>query len=437
MIGKMRIALLPFLFLSAPLDSVHGSQETQAPPVTFTREIAPIVHARCAACHRPGEAGPFPLLEYGDLKKRSKQILEVVESRRMPPWKPVEGHGEFAGTRRMEPEEIATFKTWVEQGCIEGAAKDLPPVPKFPEGWALGEPDLVVTMAEPFTVPAEGPDLFRAFALPLGLTEDRYVRAVQFRPANRQVVHHAMLFLDPTPESRRKDETDPAPGFPGLTIGFGALVGGALATWTPGDVPKFFPDGMGREVKKGSDLVLQVHFNPIGKAVEEKVQVGLWFTKETPRQQMVSLPMYSTKIDLPAGDKDLQVRDRLILPVTVDLFGVIPHAHYLARECRMWAKDPEGKEIPVIWIKDWNFDWQETYRFKEMIRLPAGTEINMVWTYDNTSANPRNPSHPPVRVRFGMGSKDEMATAGVLVATSNPSDKLRLYFAVFSRQRER
>jgi hypothetical protein len=414
-----------------------GAQEATPATVTFAKDIAPIVFARCAACHRPGEAGPFSLLEYGDLKKRAKQILEVVESRRMPPWKPVEGHGEFAGERRMTPEEVTTLKTWVAQGCVEGDVKELPPAPKFPEGWALGEPDLVVTMPEAYTVPAEGQDSIRAFTVPLGLTEDKYVRAIQFRPTNYKVVHHAMLLLDPTPESRRKDEADPAPGFPGLTVGLGALLGGPLATWTPGDVPKFYPDGMGREMKKNSDLVMQVHFNPIGKVVEEKVRVGFWFTKGTPQKLVVSMPMYSTKIDLPADEKGLQVRDRVVLPVSVDLFGIIPHAHNLARECRIWAKDPDGKEIPLIWIKDWNFDWQEQYRYKEMIRLTAGTEINMVWTYDNTSENPRNPSQPPVRVRFGLGSKDEMATAGVLVATSSPADKLRLYFAVFSKQREK
>jgi len=412
-----------------------AAPETTSP--TFTRDIAPMVFARCAACHRPGEAGPFPLLEYRDLKKRSKQILEVVESRRMPPWKPVEGHAEFAGVRRMKPEEIATLRTWVEQGCLEGDAKDLPPVPKFPEGWALGEPDLVVTMPEAFAVPAEGQDFLRAFVLPLGLTEDKYIRAIQFRPVNFQVVHHAILFLDPTPESRRRDESDPGVGFPGKGMGLGALLGGPLTTWIPGDNPCLFPDGMGREMKKTSDLVMQIHFNPIGKVVEEKIQVGFWFTKEMPRKLVACLPLYSTKIDLPAGEKDLQVRDRVVLPISVDAFGVAPHAHNLARECRIWAKDPGGKEIPLLWIKDWDFAWQEQYRYKELIRLPAGTEINLIWTFDNTSGNPRNPSNPPVRVRHGMGSKDEMATAGLLVATSNPGDMLRLHFAVFSRQREK
>jgi hypothetical protein len=433
MIDGRRFAVLLLPLILSP--GVAPGQETGTR--TFTRDIAPLVFAHCASCHRPGEAGPFPLLEYGDVKKRARQIVEVLESRRMPPWKPVEGHGQFAGERRMKAEEISAVRTWVEQGCVEGEAKDLPPRPRFPEGWALGEPDLIVTMPETYTVPAEGKDILRAFALPLGLTEDRYVRAVQFRPVHRPVVHHAMFLLDPTKESREKDAADPEPGFAGLAIGLGALMGGALSTWTPGDIPQFFPDGMGRELKKNSDLVLQIHFNPIGRIVEEKAQVGFWFTKEIPRKFVVSLPLYSNRIDLPPGEKDLQVRDRVVLPVTVEAFGVIPHAHHLARECRVWAKVPDGKEIPLIWIKDWNFDWQEQYRYKEMIRLPAGTEIHLVWTFDNTTGNPRNPSNPPVRVRSGWNSKDEMATASLEVTTANAADKLRLYYAVYAKQKQR
>src|SRR5688572_10566397 len=165
-------------------------QETKSSPsVTFTKDVAPVVFAHCASCHRPGEVAPFPLLAYGDVKKRAKQLLSAIESHQMPPWKPVEGHGEFVGERRMKPADLATFKKWVEQGCAEGDAKDLPPLPKFPEGWAFGEPDLVVKMPEAYTVPAEGRDIYRAFTVPLGLTEDKYVRAVQYRPSNARVVH--------------------------------------------------------------------------------------------------------------------------------------------------------------------------------------------------------------------------------------------------------
>jgi hypothetical protein len=424
----MRILALALLLLTV--------QDPKPSPATFTRDVAPVVFAHCALCHRPGDTAPFSLLEYGDLKKRAKQILEVVESRRMPPWKPIEGHGEFVGERRLKPAEIATIRAWVDQGCEEGDAKDLPPLPKFPDGWALGEPDLVVTMPEAYTVPAEGKDIMRAFVLPLNLTEDKYVRAVQFRPSHLRVVHHALFFMDPTKESRQKEAADPEPGFDGRQLPFGAILGGALASWNPGAVSKFYPDGMAKELKKSSDLVMQVHFNPMGRSVQEKSQIGIWFTKEPPRRMVVPLPMFNMKIDLPPGEKDLQVRDRYIVPVDIDLIGIIPHAHYLARECRVWAKTPDGKELPLIWIKDWDFDWQEQYRYKEMIRLTTGTEINMVWTFDNTSGNPKNPANPPVRVKYGEASKDEMATVGLQVATFNSADKMKLYYAVLAKPRD-
>ena len=410
-------------------------QETKTASVTFTKDIAPIVYANCASCHRAGEVAPFPLLAYGDVKKRAKQLLTAVESRQMPPWKPIEGHGEFVGERRMKSAEIATLKKWIDQGCVEGETKDLPPMPKFPEGWAFGEPDLVVKMPEEYTVPAEGRDIYRAFAIPLNLKEDKFVRAVQYRPSNNRVVHHALLFLDITGESRKKDEADPAPGFRGQGLGLGAVSGGSLGGWAPGGVSQPFPDGMGKEIKRNADIVLQLHVNPSGKVEKEQSQIGLWFTKERPQRMVGMMPLSDWQINLPPGQKDIKITDSVTLPVDVDLIGIIPHAHYLGKECKVWAKGPDGKEIPLIWIKDWDFDWQEQYRYKQIVRLPKGSELNMIWTYDNSASNPRQPSNPPKRVRFGEQTEDEMAMAFLQVATLNQGDNLKLYMALLAKRR--
>jgi hypothetical protein len=410
------------------------SQETKS-SLTFTKDVAPIVFQNCASCHRPGEVAPFPLLAYGDVKKRSKQILQAVDSRQMPPWKPEIGHGEFVGERRMKAADIAVLKKWIDQGCAEGDAKDLPALPKFPEGWAFGEPDLIVTMPEAFTVPAEGRDIYRAFAVPLNLTEDKYVRAVQYRPSNSRVVHHALLFLDITGESRKKDEADPAPGFRGQGLGLGAVSGGSLGGWAPGGLSQPYPDGMGKEVKKNADIVLQLHFSPTGKTEKEQSQIGLWFSKERPQRMVAMMPLSDWKINLPAGAKDIKITDSVILPVDVDLIGIIPHAHYLGKECKVWAKLPDGKEIPLIWIKDWDFDWQEQYRYKQSVRLPKGAELNMIWTYDNSAGNPRNPSNPPKRVTFGEQTENEMAMAFLQVATLNRGDDLKLYMALLMKRK--
>jgi hypothetical protein len=412
-----------------------AAQETKSSSVTFTKDVAPIVFANCASCHRAGEVAPFPLIAYGDVKKRAKQMMTAVESHQMPPWKPVEGHGEFVGDRRMKPADIVTLKKWVDQGCVEGDVKDLPALPKFPDGWAFGEPDLIVKMPEEYTVPAEGRDIYRAFAVPLNLKEDKYVRAVQYRPSNNRVVHHALLFLDITGESRRKDEADPAPGFKGQGLGLGAVSGGSLGGWAPGGVSQPFPEGMGKEIKKNADIVLQLHVNPSGRVEKEQSQIGLWFTKEKPQRMVSMMPLSDWQINLPAGQKDIKITDSVVLPVDVDLIGIIPHAHYLGKECKVWAKLPDGKETPLIWIKDWDFDWQEQYRYKQIVRLPKGAELNMIWTYDNSASNPRQPSNPPRRVRFGEQTEDEMAMAFLQVATVNPGDNLKLYLALLAKRR--
>jgi hypothetical protein len=400
--------------------------------VTFTKDVAPIMFHNCSSCHRAGEVAPFALLTYADAKKRAKQMVQFTESRQMPPWKPETGHGDFVGERRMKPEDIAVLKQWVDQGCVEGDAKDLPATPKFPEGWAHGEPDLIVKMPEAYTVPAEGRDVYRAFVVPLNLTEDKYVRAVQYRPSNTRVVHHALLFLDILGESRKKEAANKGqgPGFRGQGLGIGAVSGGSLGGWAPGGLSQPFPDGMGKEVKKNADLILQLHFSPSGKPEKEQSQVGLWFTKERPQRMVAMMPLSDWRLDLTAGAKDIKITDSVTLPVDVDLIGIIPHAHYLGKECKVWAKTPDGKEIPLIWIKDWDFDWQEQYRYKEIVRIPKGSELNMIWIYDNSATNPKNPSNPPKRVRFGEQTEDEMAMAFLQVATLNRGDDLKLYLAL-------
>jgi hypothetical protein len=412
-----------------------GAQESKSSSVTFTKDVAPIVFQNCASCHRPGEVAPFPLLTYADVKKRSKQILTAMESRQMPPWKPEEGHGDFVGERRMKPADIAVVKKWVEEGAVEGDPKKLPPLPKFPDGWAFGEPDLIVKMPEAYTVPAEGRDIYRAFAVPLNLTEDKYVRAVQYRPSNNRVVHHALLFLDITGESRKKDAADPGAGFRGQGLGLGAVSGGSLGGWAPGGISQPYPDGMGKEVKRNADVVLQLHFSPTGKPEKEQSQIGLWFSKEKPQRMVAMMPLSDWQINLPPGEKEITITDSVVLPVDVDLIGIIPHAHYLGKTCRVWAKGADGKEIPLIWIKDWDFDWQEQYRYKNPVRLPKGAELNMVWTYDNSASNPRQPSNPPKRVRFGEQTEDEMAMAFLQVAPFSQGDALKLYLALMAKRR--
>lgn len=427
----MNLATLAALFLgAAPAQDAKGA-------TTFTKDVAPIVYARCTSCHRDGEVAPFPLITYVDVKKRAKFVLEQVEGRRMPPWKPEVGHGDFVGDRRLKAEEIAVFRRWVDGGCAEGDAAALPAPPKFTDGWAHGEPDLVVKMPEAFTVPAEGRDVYRAFAIPLNLTEDKYVRAVQYRPSNRRVVHHALMFLDILGESRKRDAADPGPGFKGQQLGLGALSGGGLGGWAPGGLSHPFPDGIAKEIKKGADLVLQLHLSPSGKPEKEQSEIGLWFAKAAPERIAAMIPIANRNVDIAPGAKAAKISQSILLPVDLDLIGIIPHAHYLGKECRAWATTPEGKEIPLIWIKDWDFDWQEQYQYKSLLRVPKGSTVRMEWTYDNSAENPRNPSSPPRRVRHGEQTEDEMAMVFFQVAPQNRADLMRLMIGTMGGARKK
>ncbi len=418
-------------------------QESVTP--TFTKDVAPLLFRHCTSCHRTGEVAPFPLISYTDVKKRTKLIGELVAARRMPPWKPEPGHGDFVGERRMTDGEIALLERWLDEGAIEGDPNDLPALPQYPAGWLsawpsgtdLGEPDLVVKMAEPFTVAAEGRDTYRAFVIPLGLSEDKFVRAVAFRAQNPRVVHHALLYLDVTGAARERDAQDAEAGFGGPALDPVALYRGGLGGWTPGAFSQPYPDGIAKEVKQGSDLVVRLHFSPTGKPEIEQSQVGIWFAKERPKRLVSMVPLANRNVDLAPGDSHAQVVDSWVVPVDVDLIGIIPHAHYLGRECEISAKTPDGSVVPLIWIRDWDFDWQEQYRYRSIVRIPKGSVLSMVWTYDNSAGNPRNPSNPPKRVRFGEQTESEMAMALLQLAPVDEADADLLMKSVLAkRQRQ-
>lgn len=396
-----------------------GIRAEETRPVTFTKDVAPIVFGHCTTCHRPGEVAPFTMMNYSDVKKRAKDIVNVVEDRLMPPWKAEPGHGEFVGERRLSDQQIRTLRAWVAQGAIEGDAKDLPAMPKFAEGWYLGEPDMIVKMPEAFEVPAEGRDVFRVFVVPMNLPEDKYVSAVEFRPSNRKVVHHALFFLDNSGAARALDERDPGVGY-GELAGLGFIPSGGLGGWGPGFYPRPLPEGIARYVRKGSDLVIQTHFSTTGKAEREQSTIGIYFSKTKPKQVLQGSALRSREIDIPPGMKDYVVKASQTVPFDVSLISITPHAHLVCRDMKVWATFPDGSRKDLIWIKDWDWNWQDQYYYKEPVKLPAGTKLDMVYTYDNSSGNPRNPSSPPKRVRNGQQTHDEMAITFLGFVTDAP-----------------
>ena len=252
---------------------------SSAAPPTFERDIAPIVYQKCAPCHRPGEAGPFSLLSYADVKKRAGQIATVTRSGYMPPWLPERGYGDFADERRLTAEEIETIARWVSDGAPEGAPAGISP-PQFTDGWQLGKPDLVLEAGGPFELPASGPDVYWNFIFTPGLTARRWVRAIEIRPGERRLVHHANLLVDRT-GSARLQEPAPGKGFPGMDLVITRSPfdpDGHLLFWKPGSTPHVEPDGFAWRLDPGNELVLNAHLQPSGKPEQVRPSIGLYFT---------------------------------------------------------------------------------------------------------------------------------------------------------------
>jgi hypothetical protein len=393
----------------------------------------------------------------------------MTASGRMPPWKAAPGDYEFKNTRRLTDAEKDTLQRWVAAGMPEGDPSRTPALPNFTTGWQLGQPDLVVKMDEPFAVPAEGPDIYRNFVVPLNLAEDRYVRAVDFRPSARTVVHHSLFFLDNTGAARARDAEEPGPGFDG-SMGLGGRglfpaaranaasntpaanflasgaqvlerLGSGLGGWALGGMARELPDGLAFFIPKGSDLILSTHFHPSGKAEQEVSTVGLYFADKPPAHPFSAVqlpPVFGVLegLDIPPGDSQYALHDAFVLPVDVKVFAAGAHAHYLAKDMKMTATLPTGETRTLLWINDWDFAWQDTYTYKDYVALPKGTRLEVTIRYDNSSDNPRNPSHPPKRVVWGEESFDEMGSMGVQLVAANDADLPALRAAYGTHIRE-
>ncbi len=412
------------LILSSALVIACGV--VRADEVTFNKQVAPILWKNCASCHRPGQIGPFSLITYKDAAKRAEFIKQITNDRRMPPWKPEAGFGEFRDVRRLSDEDLKTLAHWADAGAPEGNPKDLPQPPKFVDGWQLGEPDLVLKMPKPFAVYASGRDIYRNFVITVPVDRDRTVAAVEFRPGNRRVVHHALLFLDAYGQARKRDGGDGQPGYATFG-GIGILPTGGLGGWAPGSTPRRMPEGVGMYLAKGSDLVMQVHYHPDGKPETDLSSVGIYFTAKPATKIVGGIAVRSRSIDIPPGESHHVVHAQSQpLPTDVTTLAVFPHMHNLGREMKMTAVTPDGAELPLIWIRDWDFNWQGSYQYRQPVHLPKGTVLKVDAVYDNTADNPKNPSSPPKRVTWGEQTTDEMCLCGVSVVTETPADMKKI-----------
>jgi peroxiredoxin len=394
------------------------AERNAASDITYYRNIAPLVQNHCLSCHRDGEVAPFPLANYEQVSKRSRQIARVVDEGLMPPWRAADPYGHFHGDRRLSPEQKRLFAAWSQAGAPAGDRDDEPTAPQFATGWQLGEPDMIIEMPEPFTVPADGTDVFQCFVLPLDLDEDHYCIAAEFRPGNKQVVHHSIMYLDHNGAARKRDQADPGPGY--RTFGGpGFVPTGSVGGWSPGTMIKPLPDNLARYVKQGSDLVLQIHYHPTGKVETDRSSIGLHFI-EKPSNIVAGLTVGNLDLDIPLGAKDYTAAAGYRLPQDVTLISISPHMHLIGRTMTAHAELPDGTRKQLLNIPDWHFYWQDQYLLEKPIKLPKGTILDVSASYDNSADNPFNPSHPPERVTYGEQTEDEMCFCFFTVTAEHP-----------------
>ena len=394
--------------------------------VTFYKNIAPIVYSQCSVCHRPGESAPFSLLSLEDVKRHAAQIATVTKSRFMPPWQPESGYGDFAEERRLTDAQIQLIQQWVAEGGLPGSSADAPPTPKFRSEWQLGTPDLVLHVTKPYQLGAEGGEVFWNFVMPVPVKTDRWVRAIEVRPGNAKVFHHANVIIDRAGNARRL-ESKPGRGFEGMDITVqedSFDPDSHFLSWKPGSEPVVEPDGMAWKATPGMDLVLNVHLRPTGKPETIDPEIGIYFTSkpQTKFPMLVQLE-HDGAIDIPPGDKDFLVSDDFTVPVDLHVLAIYPHAHYLAFLMEGYATLPDGTRKWLIRIPKWDLSWQSVYRSKQPVFLPRGSVISMRYHYDNSSANIRNPHNPPKRMTAGNSATDEMGHLWLQVLPVAASDQ--------------
>jgi len=390
-----------------------------AGPVTFNKDIAPILFTQCAPCHRAGQSGPFELLTFSAANKHARDIGKVTAEQIMPPWLPEQGYGEFEGERRLSAHDLALIQKWVATGVAEGNPADLPSIPKWNSGWQLGEPDLIVETGA-YTLPPDGKDVYYNFVVPIPTTSNRYVSAVEFQPSSR-VVHHAFIDVDETRASRRLAAKLNPPGFLGMDLPETVMMpGGQLLGWQPGKIPRLAPHGLAWTLRTNTDLVLQMHMNPSGKPETVQPKVAFHFTDQAPTNTAFRLRLTTLKLDIPAGVSNYVAESSYTLPVDVSLVRVGAHAHYLAKDMQGYAILPNGEKKWLLWIKNWDFKWQGDYQYKDPVFIPKGSKVTMRFTYDNSTNNIRNPFNPPRRILWGPQTTDEM---GELYFQALPHDQ--------------
>ena len=385
-----------------------------ADTITFSDQIVRIFQPHCQGCHRPGQVAPFSLISYQDAYPWRQQIANAVRERRMPPWKPVPGHGEFANVRRLADSAVALIGQWVASGAPEGDPRDLPRPRKFPSEWSIGRPALVLTPAAEYTVPGGTNDLYRCFTIPITAPPNFFISAIEIKPGNPRIVHHVTTYVDTSGRSAELDRGGAEPGYPCFG-GPGFDAAGSLGAWAPGTDPIDLPSRVAWLLPSGAHVVMQVHYHNIGSTPEkDRTAIGLHYARPPFDRRAAGVRVLTQSFSIPAGAARHGVKASSQVTESLDAIAIHGHMHLLGREIKVTARYPDGSARGMLYIDDWDFNWQLLYPYKRPVPLPAGTVIEAECVYDNSGSNPRNPNSPPKVVGYGVETTDEMCEVNIL-----------------------
>jgi hypothetical protein len=374
--------------------------------VSFSKDVAPIFYKKCAYCHRPGEIAPMSLLTYKDARPWARSIAEKVLDGSMPPWHADPRYGSFKNDRRLSKTEADTIVDWVQGGAKEGSPKDLPPTPKFTEGWQIGKPDIVLSMTQDFKVPAEGVVDYKYFLVPTGFKEDKWIQAAEVRPGNRAVVHHVIVFVvDPEALKQR------------LSLFRDGGVEGLGGT-APGEEAMVLPDGVGRLIKAGSILVFQMHYTPNGTAQTDQTSIGLIFSKKPVEKAATGGAAMNRRFAIAPGDDNYEVRSSYAIKEDSHIMNLMPHMHLRGKDFEYRLVYPDGTSKIILSVPHYSFNWQTRYEFRDPVAAPKGSRIECVAHFDNSTKNKWNPD-PTKTVRWGPQTWDEMMIGFVGLTRDN------------------
>ncbi len=417
---------------------------------TFTEDIAPIIFKNCAPCHRPGEAGPFPLLTYEDVLKKAGRIAEVTQARYMPPWPADSSYSHFTGERVLKDREIEAIRKWVENGSPEGDHRKVPRQPAFPEGSAYGKPDLVVTMRKPLAISGDNKDHFMVIKIPYEIPQDRFVRAIEFVPGNRKLLHHMNGHIVQYEDKKKNPFEGPdvvdRESLRTLEESYNAIhllnddgsypqLTSSVANYLPGGVSAAgYPAGIGgwKLNRRGAFLMRDIHYGPSPVDAEDQSYFNVFFTDDPPvrpTEEMQLGTLGISEIIPPLVIPPNIVKTfttKTVVQEDISLLTINPHMHLLGKSFEAFAATPDGRTIPLIRIPRWNFHWQYFYTFPKMLKIPRGSTIAAIGVYDNTANNPHNPFSPPREVigtNGSMRATDEMFQLIMKYVPYQPGDE--------------